>query len=93
MDFSSIRRKMKAKDCEGYKNVREIYKDVRLIFTNAMTYNNEGDDIHVMAKTLLDKFETKWLNLLPKVEKAVIFFFPIYVPFFSMNETCLCTIL
>ncbi|KAK2448857.1 transcription factor GTE1 [Trifolium repens] len=70
MDFSTIRRKMKAKDCEGYKNVREIYKDVRLIFTNAMTYNNEGDDIHVMAKTLLDKFETKWLNLLPKVEKA-----------------------
>ncbi|WJX27990.1 Transcription factor GTE1 [Trifolium repens] len=70
MDFSSIRRKMKAKDCEGYKNVREIYEDVKLIFTNAMTYNNEGDDIHVMAKTLLDKFENKWLNLLPKVEKA-----------------------
>jgi hypothetical protein len=30
---------------------------------------------------------------LPKVEKAVIFFFPIYVPFFSMNETWLCTTL
>ncbi|XP_045790755.1 transcription factor GTE1-like [Trifolium pratense] len=70
MDFSTIRRKIKAKDHSRYKNVREIYEDVRLIFMNAMTYNNEKDDIYVMAKTLLEKFEKKWLNLLPKVDKA-----------------------
>ncbi|URE31962.1 BROMO [Musa troglodytarum] len=58
---------MEAKDGNGYKNVREIYADVRLVFTNAMTYNDDRSDIHVMAKTLLDKFEEKWLQLLPKV--------------------------
>ncbi|KAH7677191.1 DinB/YfiT-like putative metal-dependent hydrolase protein [Dioscorea alata] len=67
MDFSTIKNQMEAKDGTGYKNVREIYADVRLVFTNAMTYNDEKNDIHVMAKTLLDKFEEKWLQLLPKV--------------------------
>ncbi|CAA2940794.1 transcription factor GTE1-like [Olea europaea subsp. europaea] len=69
MDFSTIKSKMEAKDGNDYKNVREIFADVRLIFTNAMKYNNERDDVHVMAKTLLDKFETKWLQLLPKVDE------------------------
>ncbi|XP_043717704.1 transcription factor GTE6-like isoform X2 [Telopea speciosissima] len=67
MDFSTIKNKMEAKDGSNYKNVREIYADVRLVFKNAMTYNDESDDVHVMAKTLLAKFEEKWLKLLPKV--------------------------
>ncbi|MQM07345.1 hypothetical protein Taro_040195, partial [Colocasia esculenta] len=67
MDFDTIRNRMEVKDGTGYKNVREIYADVRLVFTNAMTYNDERNDIHQMAKTLLDKFEEKWLQLLPKV--------------------------
>ncbi|KAK4427833.1 Transcription factor GTE6 [Sesamum alatum] len=69
MDFSTIKSKMEAKDGTGYKNVREICADVRLIFKNAMKYNKERDDVHVMARTLLDKFETKWLQLLPKVDE------------------------
>ncbi|KAL5063462.1 hypothetical protein RYX36_025199 [Vicia faba] len=67
MDFGTIKNKMEAKDDTGYKNVREIYADVRLIFKNAMKYNDEKNDVHVMAKTLLEKFEEKWLQLLPKV--------------------------
>ncbi|KAK7360780.1 hypothetical protein VNO77_02793 [Canavalia gladiata] len=67
MDFSTIKSKMEAKDETGYNNVREIYADVRLIFKNAMKYNDEKNDVHVMAKTLLEKFEEKWLQLLPKV--------------------------
>ncbi|KZV34009.1 hypothetical protein F511_02782, partial [Dorcoceras hygrometricum] len=69
MDFSTIKSKMEAKDGTGYKNVRELSADVRLIFKNAIKYNEERDDVHVMAKTLLDKFETKWLQLLPKVDE------------------------
>ncbi|AES98514.2 global transcription factor group protein [Medicago truncatula] len=57
MDFSTIKIRMEAKDGSGYKNVREIYADVRLIFKNAMKYNDEKNDVHVMAKTLLEKFE------------------------------------
>lgn len=68
MDFSTVKNQMEAKDGTGYKNVREICADVRLIFKNAMKYNNDDrSDVHVMAKTLLEKFEEKWLLLLPKV--------------------------
>lgn len=69
MDFSTIKNKMEAKDGSGYKHVREICADVRLIFKNAMKYNEERDDVHVMAKTLMGKFEEKWLQLLPKVDE------------------------
>ncbi|XP_034206361.1 transcription factor GTE1-like isoform X3 [Prunus dulcis] len=67
MDFSTIKNQMEAKDGTGYKNVREICADVRLVFKNAMKYNDERSDVHVMAKTLMAKFEEKWLQLLPKV--------------------------
>ncbi|XP_020232886.1 transcription factor GTE6 isoform X2 [Cajanus cajan] len=67
MDFFTIKNQMEAKDGTGYKHVREICVDVRLVFKNAMKYNDEKSDVHVMAKTLLAKFEEKWLQLLPKI--------------------------
>ncbi|KAL3520697.1 hypothetical protein ACH5RR_018846 [Cinchona calisaya] len=67
MDFSTIKNQMEAKDGTGYKHVREICADVRLVFKNAMKYNDEKSDVHAMAKLLLAKFEEKWLHLLPKV--------------------------
>ncbi|GAA0142179.1 hypothetical protein LIER_03136 [Lithospermum erythrorhizon] len=69
MDIGTIKAKMEAKDGSGYKNVREICSDVRLVFKNAIKYNDEKDDVHVMAQTLLKRFEEKWLKLLPKVDE------------------------
>ncbi|TVU12753.1 hypothetical protein EJB05_46409 [Eragrostis curvula] len=68
MDFSTIEKKMEGKDGTKYNSIREICSDVRLIFTNAMKYNDEQNEIHLMAKTLLEKFEEKWVHFLPKVE-------------------------
>ncbi|KAF4360347.1 hypothetical protein G4B88_000021 [Cannabis sativa] len=67
MDFNTIKNQMEANDGTRYKNVRQICGDVRLIFKNAMKYNEERSNVHVMAKTLLKKFEEKWLQFLPKV--------------------------
>ncbi|KAL5569270.1 hypothetical protein UlMin_025845 [Ulmus minor] len=67
MDFSTIKNQMEVKDGTGYKNVRQICSDVRLVFKNAMKYNDDRSNVHVMAKTLLKKFEEKWLQFLPKV--------------------------
>ncbi|KAF8662132.1 hypothetical protein HU200_056325 [Digitaria exilis] len=68
MDFSTIQNKMEGKDVATYKNVREICADVRLIFANAMKYNNDKNVVHLLAKSCLEKFEEKWIQLLPKVE-------------------------
>ncbi|KAF4371949.1 hypothetical protein F8388_000116 [Cannabis sativa] len=67
MDFNTIKNQMEANDGTGYKNVRQICGDVRLVFKNAMKYNEERSNVHVMAKSLLKKFEEKWLQFLPKV--------------------------
>ncbi|KAG5219163.1 transcription factor GTE [Salix suchowensis] len=67
MDLSTIKNQIESNDGTGYKNVREICVDARLVFKNAMKYNDEKSDVHVMARTLLGKFEEKWLQLLPKV--------------------------
>ncbi|XP_025888567.1 transcription factor GTE6-like isoform X4 [Solanum lycopersicum] len=69
MDFSTIKNQMEATDGTGYKHVREISADVRLVFKNAMKYNDDKSDVHLMAKTLLEKFEEKWIQLLPKVNE------------------------
>ncbi|KAG2604070.1 transcription factor GTE1-like [Panicum virgatum] len=68
MDFSTIQNKMEGKDVTTYKNVREICADVRLIFANAMKYNDDENIVHLLAKSLLEKFEEKWQQFLPKVE-------------------------
>lgn len=65
---------MELQDGIGYKHVREVCADVRLVFKNAMKYNDERSDVHVMAKTLLEKFEEKWLQFLPKVTEEVTSF-------------------
>ncbi|CAH2059341.1 unnamed protein product [Thlaspi arvense] len=64
MDLGTIKTKM---DGSEYSNVREIYADVRLVFKNAMKYNEEKDDVYVMAESLLEKFEEKWLTIMPKL--------------------------
>ncbi|RHN50933.1 putative chromatin remodeler Bromodomain family [Medicago truncatula] len=67
MDFNTIKNQIEANDGTGYKHVWEACADVRLVFKNAMKYNDERSDVHVMAKTLREKFEEKWLQFLPRV--------------------------
>lgn len=72
MDFGTIKNQMEAKDGSGYKHVLQIYADMRLVFENAMKYNEESSEVYSMAKTLLGKFEEKWAHFIPKVQEEVI---------------------
>uniref|UniRef100_A0A6N2LVU4 Bromo domain-containing protein n=1 Tax=Salix viminalis TaxID=40686 RepID=A0A6N2LVU4_SALVM len=57
MDLGTVKSRLTK---NWYKSPEEFAEDVRLTFHNAMTYNPEGQDVHVMAEQLLDIFETKW---------------------------------
>ncbi|CAM8955876.1 unnamed protein product [Rhodiola kirilowii] len=57
MDLGTVRERLNS---EYYKVPREFAEDVRLTFSNAMTYNPEGHEVHTMAKVLLKIFEEKW---------------------------------
>lgn len=57
MDLGTVRSRLNKL---WYRSPREFAEDVRLTFRNAMTYNPEGHDVHVMATELLKIFEEKW---------------------------------
>lgn len=64
MDLGTVRNRLEAKDGSGYRHVREMCEDVRLVFRNAMMYNESWTDVHKMAKTLSHKFEDKWKTVI-----------------------------
>lgn len=85
MDLGTIKKKMEGSE---YSNVREIYADVRLVFKNAMRYNEAKEDVYVMAESLLEKFEDKWIHIMPKLVEEVhqMFVFQVFV--FVMLVMC-----
>ncbi|CAL5415242.1 unnamed protein product [Camellia sinensis] len=66
MDLGTIKSKIASSE---YSSALEFVADVRLTFSNAMTYNPPGNDFHIIADTLSKFFEARWkviANKLPK---------------------------
>ncbi|XP_073116532.1 transcription factor GTE4-like isoform X2 [Elaeis guineensis] len=57
MDLGTVKSRLSK---NWYKSPREFAEDVRLTFRNAMIYNPEGQDVHIMAKQLSQMFEERW---------------------------------
>lgn len=64
MDLGTIKSKLSS---GSYPNPLEFAADVRLTFSNAMTYNPPGNDVHAMADTLRKFFEMRWKNIEKKL--------------------------
>lgn len=60
MDLGTVKSRLKK---NWYKSPKEFAEDVRLTFNNAMTYNEKGQDVHIMADVMLKLFEEKWAAL------------------------------
>lgn len=78
MDLDTVRRRLESGfylSAPGKQEVEEVTfdadkfsTDMRLIFTNARSYNREGDIFYDAATRLLEKFESK-MKTLPTVEQ------------------------
>eukprot|EP00250_Pteridium_aquilinum_P003526 c1383_g2_i1 orf=2-391(+) len=66
MDLGTIKTKLQNK---VYSSPLQFAEDVRLTFANAMKYNPEGQDAHVMASILSRLFEGKWRLLSKKLQQ------------------------
>lgn len=62
MDLGTIKDKL---DGGKYKDLEDAANDVRLVWKNCMTYNQEGSDFYILAENMNKKFEDK----LAKIEK------------------------
>ncbi|XP_042027015.1 transcription factor GTE9-like isoform X2 [Salvia splendens] len=57
MDLGTVKRKLNS---GKYSDPIEFVDDVRLTLTNAKTYNPPGSDVHVLAESFSQFFETRW---------------------------------
>ena len=68
MDFGRVR---KGLETGAYKHPEQFVEHVRLVFRNARSYNKPGSDVHVMAKTLQEKFEDRYAaSIVPRLVEA-----------------------
>uniref|UniRef100_A0A1J3GCW9 Transcription factor GTE9 n=1 Tax=Noccaea caerulescens TaxID=107243 RepID=A0A1J3GCW9_NOCCA len=64
MDLGTVKNKLTS---GTYSCPSEFAADVRLTFSNAMTYNPPGHDVYIMADTLRKFFEVRWKTLEKKL--------------------------
>lgn len=64
MDLGTVKNKLTS---GTYSCPSEFAADVRLTFSNAMTYNPPGNDVYIMADTLRKFFEVRWKTLEKKL--------------------------
>ncbi|XP_045803462.1 transcription factor GTE10-like isoform X1 [Trifolium pratense] len=64
MDLGTVKSKLTS---GKYSSPIDFAADVRLTFSNAMTYNPPGNDVHGIAATLSKAFETKWKSIEKKI--------------------------
>lgn len=57
MDLGTVKEKIGS---GKYSSPFQFVADVRLTFSNAMTYNPPGNDVHIMADVLSKFFELRW---------------------------------
>lgn len=72
MDLGTVKRKLSS---GVYNSPHDFVADVRLAFSNAMTYNPPGNDVHTMARTLSQFFEVRWKPIekkLPPIQAEVL---------------------
>jgi len=64
MDLGLIKKKI---DNSEYNSVQQAAEDIRLVWTNCMTYNMEGSDFYKLAKRLSRSFEEKYKAMLKEL--------------------------
>ena len=60
MDLGTVKRKLERKQ---YATAHECAQDIRLIWTNCLTYNADGSDFWLLAKNFSRRFEDRYKKL------------------------------
>lgn len=61
MDLGTVKKKVALRK---YTSIHEAAEDVRLVWTNCMTYNADGSDFFMLAKSLNKKWDEKYVKFL-----------------------------
>jgi len=61
MDLGTVKKNITSRK---YESIPDAAVDIRLVWSNCMTYNQDGSDFFLLAKNLSKKFEEKYLKLI-----------------------------
>ena len=59
MDYTTIEKRL---DSNRYSRLEDFASDVQLVYSNAMTYNQQGTKVHVLAKEGMELFDKEYEN-------------------------------
>jgi len=65
MDLGTVKRKLER---AVYSTARECSQDIRLVWNNCMTYNMEGSDFWLLAKSFSRRFEDRYKKIRAEVD-------------------------
>jgi len=65
MDLGTVKKKITDRK---YKSLQEACDDIRLVWTNCMTYNADGSDFFKLAKSLSKRWEDKYSRLMTDLQ-------------------------
>ena len=57
MDLGTIKRRLERGQ---YSTAHQVAEDIRLVWNNCMTYNADGSDFWLLAKSFLRRFEDRY---------------------------------
>lgn len=60
MDLGTIKTKLEAQE---YEKIEDVARDIRLVWSNCMVYNQDGSDFYHLASTFARKFEDSYAKL------------------------------
>jgi hypothetical protein len=67
MDLGTVRTRLKK---GHYKTLFQVAEDVRLVWSNCMTYNADGSDFYKLADSLQKKWDEKYAKLLQDCQQS-----------------------
>jgi hypothetical protein len=71
MDLGTIRNRLKSNaKQQHYKTIFQVAEDVRTVWTNCLTYNQDGSDFHKLATTLQKKWDERYTKLLSELSST-----------------------
>ena len=68
MDLGTVMRRL---DGGSYRDLNNFVHDVHLTFDNAMAFNPEKSDVHILAKSLKKDFDVKFRKRIGEFEKSI----------------------
>lgn len=81
MDLGTIKQRL---ENDEYESLDQAAADMRLVWTNCMSYNQDGSEFYFLADTFARKFEEMYAAVMPSESRGIL------ISLLIVTVTCSC---